>query len=247
MNGYDLIHHLKTAVYPETGTPLIAFFGDSVTHGAFECIERDGADCVFDPDAVYHAVFARELRRINSWLPVSILNAGVAGGSARSGLARIERDVIAHRPELCVVNFALNDVNDPLEVYRASLGEVFDRLLAAGIPTILLTPNMLNTYVHPDTISKFRDYAAVTAEYQNSGRMDAYVDAARRLAAERSIPVADAYAKWKAMAALGMDTTVCLANYINHPTREMHGLFAESLLECIGAGKPDSGERLGCI
>lgn len=237
MNGYDLIGHLQTAVYPETSAPLVAFFGDSVTHGAFECIERrDGADCVFDLDAVYHAVFARELRRINPWLPVSILNAGVAGGSARGGLARIDRDVIAHRPALCVVNFALNDVNDPLEVYRTSLGEVLDRLSEAAIPTILLTPNMLNTYVHPDTISKFRDYAAVTAEYQNSGRMDAYVDAARVLAAERDIPVADAYAKWKAMAAAGTDTTVCLANYINHPTRELHRLFAETLMETLECG-----------
>lgn len=233
MNGYDLIRHLKTAVYPDTGAPLIAFFGDSVTHGAFECIQRDGADCVFDFDAVYHAVFSRELRRVCPWLPVSILNAGVAGGSARSALARIDHDVINHHPNLCVVNFALNDVNDPLDVYRTSLAEVFDRLSEAEIPTILLTPNMLNTYVHPDTIPKFRDYAAVTADYQNSGRMDAYVDVARELAADRHIPIADAYAKWKAMAAAGQDTTVCLANYINHPTRDMHRLFAEALLETL--------------
>lgn len=235
MKEFDLIRHLKTAVYPDTGAPLVAFFGDSVTHGAFECIETAGADCVFDFDAVYHAVFARELRCINPWLPVSVLDAGVSGGSARSGLARMERDVIVHRPDLCVVNFALNDVNDPLDVYCASLSEVFDRLSAAEIPTVLLTPNMLNTYVHPDTIPKFRDYAAVTAEYQNSGRMDAYVDAAREVAAARNIPIADAYAKWKAMAASGQDTTVCLANHINHPTREMHRLFAETLIETLSA------------
>lgn len=245
MNGYDLIHHLKTAVYPETGAPLVAFFGDSVTHGAFECLDTAGADCVFDFDAVYHAVLARELRRVNPWLPVSILDAGVSGGSARSSLARIERDVISHRPDLCVVNFALNDVNDPLEVYRASLAEILDRLSEAGIPTVLLTPNMLNTYVHPDTVPKFRAYAAVTAEYQNSGRMDAYVDAARELAAERSLPIADAYAKWKAMAAAGQDTTVCLANYINHPTRELHRLFAETLFETLQAlvARREGGEE----
>ena len=193
MNGLHLIQYLKEASYPVTGTPLVAFLGDSVTHGAFECLQGAGENCNFDFDAVYHAVLARELRRINNWLPVSILNAGVAGDSAKCALSRIDRDVIARRPDLCVVNFALNDVNDPLEVYRASLGEVFDRLAAAGIPVILLTPNMMNTYVHPDTIPMYRAYAAVTADYQNSGRMDAYVDAARALAAERDIPVADTY------------------------------------------------------
>ena len=128
MNGLHLIQYLKEASYPVTGTPLVAFLGDSVTHGAFECLQGAGENCNFDFDAVYHAVLARELRRINNWLPVSILNAGVAGDSAKCALSRIDRDVIARRPDLCVVNFALNDVNDPLEVYRASLGEVFDRL-----------------------------------------------------------------------------------------------------------------------
>lgn len=233
MNGLHLISYLQGAHYPVTGTPLVAFFGDSVTHGAFECIEGSGAGCNFDFDSVYHAVFARDLRRYNSWLPVSILNAGVAGDSAKCARERVDRDVIAHHPDLCVVNFALNDVNDPLDVYRTSLGEVLDRLQAAEIPVILLTPNMLNTYVHPDTIPMYREYAAVTAEYQNSGRMDTYVNTARTLAAERGIPVADAYRRWKALEAAGEDITACLANYINHPTRPMHRLFAKALLDVL--------------
>ena len=35
------------------------------------------------------------------------------------------------------------------------------------------------------------------------------------------------------MAARGIDTTVLLANRINHPTQEMHQLFADSLYELI--------------
>ena len=100
MNGLHLIQYLKEASYPVTGTPLVAFLGDSVTHGAFECLQGAGENCNFDFDAVYHAVLARELRRINNWLPVSILNAGVAGDSAKCALSRIDRDVIARRPDL---------------------------------------------------------------------------------------------------------------------------------------------------
>ena len=229
----NLIQYLQTATYPHTGTPIIAFLGDSVTHGAFECIQGDSAGCIFDMDAVYHERLRRMLLAVNPWLPVSIINAGVAGDNAIMGLARLERDVISHKPHICVVNFCLNDLSETVEEYVAALREIFIRLMAADIRPILLTPSMLNTYVHPDTIPMYRDFAAVTAGWHQSGVMDGYVEAAKTLAAELGVAVADAYAKWKALEAEGMDVTENLANYINHPSRELHQLFADALLETL--------------
>lgn len=229
----NLIQYLQTATYPHTGTPIIAFLGDSVTHGAFECIQGDNAGCIFDMDAVYHERLRRMLLAVNPWLPVSIINAGVAGDNAIMGLARLERDVISHKPHICVVNFCLNDLSETVEEYVAALREIFTRLMAADIRPILLTPSMLNTYVHPDTIPMYRDFAAVTAGWHQSGVMDGYVEAAKTLAAELGVAVADAYAKWKALEAEGMDVTENLANYINHPSRELHQLFADALFETL--------------
>jgi lysophospholipase L1-like esterase len=229
----NLIQYLQTATYPHTGTPIIAFLGDSVTHGAFECIQGDSAGCIFDMDAVYHERLRRMLLAVNPWLPVSIINAGVAGDNAIMGLARLERDVISHKPHICVVNFCLNDLSETVEEYVAALREIFTRLMAADIRPILLTPSMLNTYVHPDTIPMYRDFAAVTAGWHQSGVMDGYVEAAKTLAAELGVAVADAYAKWKALEAEGMDVTENLANYINHPSRELHQLFADALFETL--------------
>ena len=228
-----LIHDLKTAVYPHTKTPVIAFFGDSVTHGAFECIQGSTAGCIFDFDAVYHERLRRMLLTVNPWLPVSVINAGVAGDNAPMALNRLERDVISHKPHICVVNFCLNDLSETVEEYTAALREIFTRLIASDIRPILLTPSMLNTYVHPDTIPMYRDFAAVTAAWHQSGRMDTYVDAAKALAAELGVAVADAYAKWKALEAEGMDVTANLANYINHPSRELHRIFADVLFETL--------------
>ncbi len=225
----NLIRILKEARYPATGTPVIAFLGDSVTHGAFECLDCEGANCIFDFEAVYHARLRRKLLAVNGWLPVSIINAGVAGDNAVMGLSRVDRDVIAHKPDVCVVNFGLNDLAGSVETYREAMAAVFDRLQAAGIRVILLTPNLINSYVHEDTVPIFKEFAAVTAGWYAEERMDAYVDAARALARERGIPVADAYARWKAMAAEGKDITACLSNFINHPTRDMHEIFAEEL------------------
>ena len=229
----NLIQYLQTATYPHTGTPIIAFLGDSVTHGAFECIQGDSAGCIFDMDAVYHERLRRMLLAVNPWLPVSIINAGVAGDNAIMGLARLERDVISHKPHICVVNFCLNDLSETVEEYVAALREIFTRLLAAEIRPILLTPSMLNTYVHPDTIPMYKDFAAVTAAWHQSGHMDTYVEAAKALAAELGVAVADAYAKWKALEAEGMDVTANLANYINHPSRELHRIFADVLFETL--------------
>ena len=229
----NLIQYLKTAVYPSTGTPVIAFLGDSVTHGAFECIQGDSAGCVFDFDAVYHERLRRMLLTVNPWLPVSIVNAGVAGDNAIMGLARLERDVISHKPHICVVNFGLNDLSESVEEYTAALREIFTRLIAAEIRPILLTPSMLNSYVHPDTIPMYKEYAAVTAAWHQSGYMDTYVEAAKTLAAELGVTVADAYAEWKVLEREGMDVTANLANYINHPSRQLHQVFANVLFEAL--------------
>ena len=79
---------------------------------------------------------------------------------------------------------------------------------------------------------RFVKYAGQTAEYQTSGKMDLYVKSAIELAQSMGVKVCDCYAKWKKISETE-DTTQLLANKINHPTREMHHLFADSLFEVI--------------
>ena len=62
--------------------------------------------------------------------------------------------------------------------------------------------------------------------------MDTYIYAAIELAKEMGITVCDCYSKWKEISKT-QDTTQLLANRINHPVREMHELFADSLFEII--------------
>ena len=93
---------------------------------------------------------------------------------------------------------------------------------------------MLNTYVdEPNTTPRFLDYARVTCGFQTSGKMDRFMEAARQCAAEHGVRVCDCYAQWKTMEAAGTDTTQLLVNRLNHPTREMHQLFADALFNMI--------------
>lgn len=211
------------------GPVNIVFLGDSVTHGCFE-------DGVFDFDAVYHARLRRMLQDESPFMPINVINAGIGGITAKASLSRLERDVLCHHPELVVVCFGLNDVGGPLEEYTAALDAIFAALKERDIPVIFMTPNMLNTYVdEPCTTPAFLDFARATCRWQTGGRMDQYMDAARACARAHDVCICDCYALWKAMAENGTDTTKLLVNRLNHPTREMHALFAEELYKVIMA------------
>ena len=92
-----------------------------------------------------------------------------------------------------------------------------------------------------DAPAEYREYAFKTAEMQNTGKMDRFMTAAMTLAGEMGVPVCDCYSKWKELAKT-QDTTMLLANRINHPTSEMHVMFAESLYDMIlGDGTQGGG------
>lgn len=208
----------------EHGPINIVIFGDSVSHGAL--------NGTIDYENVYWNRLKKKLNAFRDYMPVNMINASIGGTTAKLSLDRFERQALKHEPDLMIIAFGLNDVNFPLEEYLDSLQQMFAKCQAAGCDVIFLTPNMLNTYVAEDTAPRYLKYAAETAEYQNSGRMDRYIYAAMALAKEMGVAVCDCYAKWKELAKT-QDTTQLLINRINHPCSEMHQMFADSLYDMI--------------
>jgi len=96
--------------------------------------------------------------------PVNIINAGVSGVSAGHGLARLERDVLRYNPDLVGVSFGLNDACDEreesLERYKEDLKEIFEKIKNSDSEAILMTANMMNTYIAPSIKeTPFKDIA----------------------------------------------------------------------------------------
>lgn len=207
------------------GPITIVAFGDSITHGAFGCDE-------IDYEKVYWNILKKKINGIRNYVPVNVINAGIGGITAFLSLDRLERQVLLHTPDLVIVCFGLNDVNGELGEYLGALEQIFENCKKSGADVIFMTPNMLNTYVAEDTLEELKAYAAITAEYQNSGKMDLYIRSAVKLAKEKQVTVCDCYAEWKKMAET-QDITQLLVNRINHPTYEMHELFAEMLFQTI--------------
>lgn len=228
----------KIADNPGTRTPIIAFLGDSVTQGCFEVYQnKDKMEVVFDSCAGY----AQKVKEILDFLypkaPVSVLNAGVNGGSAPLGKEILERDVLAFKPDLLIVCFGLNDSNggmDGVAGYKNCLKEIFQIAQKAGIETIFMTPNMMNTdasRVSPGNI--LEPLADIFAKCQLEGVFDAYMDAAREACKEEGITICDCYAIWKLMHENGVDINRLLSNGLNHPVREMCYMFAWELVKTI--------------
>ena len=218
----------------ENGPITIVAFGDSITHGALNIGEMDF-------ETVYHNVLKKKINAMGSYYPVNVINAGIGGITAFRSLDRIEDQVLRYHPDLVIVCFGLNDVNKDKQIYLDSLQAIFSRCKEAGAEVIFMTPNMLNTYVAEDTHPDHKEYAKKTAFIQTSGRMDEYMSSACELARAMNVTVCDCYSKWKKMSET-QDTTLMLANRINHPNREMHELFAQSLFDTIFEGKQLGGK-----
>lgn len=216
----------------EYGPINIVIFGDSVSHGA--------VNGYMDYENVYWNLLRQKLNKLRDYVPVNMINASIGGTTAKASLARVDKQVLNHTPDLVIVSFGLNDVNNALEDYLASLESIFRKCTESGCDVIFMTPNMLNTYVAEDTPQQHRDYAAKTAQMQNEGRMDQFMFAAIDLAHKMNIKVCDCYSQWKELAKT-KDITMLLANRINHPMPEMHKLFADHLYDMIIGESQDHG------
>ena len=228
---------LDRAGYEEHGPINIAIFGDSVSHACFNGYQ--------DYERVYWNVLKSKLCAVRSYVPINTICAAVGGTSAKASLPRLDSQILKHEPDLLIVCFGLNDVNGELDSYLSSLKQIFERSLPVCGEVIFLTPNMLNTYVAEGTPKEYFDYAHKTANMQNGGRMDEFIYAAKALAESMGVLVCDCYSEWKRLSDR-TDTTMLLSNRINHPTEEMHELFADKLFELImGEGEKIGGDDDG--
>lgn len=229
----------KAAKLGQEKIPTIAFLGDSVTQGCFECyITNEGnIQTVFDKEHAYHRYIDRILSMLYPNVPLSIINAGISGGDAAAGLERLQRDVLCHNPDLTVVCFGLNDSGQGLagvDAYKANLMQIFTKLRDSGSEVIFMTANMMNTGVSCHLQGDlFRESAKGFMQRQHDGVLKAYFDGGKEVAKACGVKICDAYAKWETLHENGVDVTELLANKLNHPTREMNWLFAYELLNVM--------------
>lgn len=223
------------------GKPVtIAFLGDSVTQGCFECYIKEGGaiETVFDYKSAYSTRVREILNILYPQVQVNIINSGISGDSTTNAKTRIDRDVLPFSPDLVVVSYGLNDACsglDALDKYAENLRFILNKIHSNGAEVIFLTQNAMNTKVscHFRDDDALQRTAKMTMNRQNDGVMRAYMEKAKKIAEECDAKICDIYPMWEKWIAGGVDTTELLANKINHPIREIHYYIAMKLIETM--------------
>lgn len=220
----------KIADYRTTGSIVIVGFGDSLTMGAT-------ANGVFEPEIVYHAQLKKLLERSYPRAIFSVINSGIGGDTATTGLKRIDRDVVRYQPDLIIVGFGGNDLSDSeagAKQYENSLREIIKILREkTKADLILVTPTYMasrdNGKIPPDQ----QDMLKRLIRFQNEGIVKKFAGIVKAVGASEGVLVADVYSRWEALEQSGKDTTAMLTNGLNHPNAEGHQIEALLLMEMI--------------
>jgi lysophospholipase L1-like esterase len=114
--------------------------------------------------------------------PADYVNAGIGSNDSAAMLARLQTDVIAIAPKVCVVNVGgIADMNNgvTLAVYRSNLNSIFTQLQAAGIKVAAVN-DVMKRY---NSLALFRQFRTYTEAYEE-------------VATKLGIPVIDIYREY---------------------------------------------------
>ena len=215
----------------------IAFLGDSVTQGCFECYltSETTLETVFDYKSAYSTRLKEIINILYPNVQVNIINSGISGDGTKVGLERIDRDIISFKPDLCVVSYGLNDsCSLTLDEYTNNLKTIFSKLKENHIEVIFLSQKAMCTKTSCHlTDELFKDLSVNFSKIQNDGVLKSFMTEAIKVSKNYGVKVCDLYPVWEKMIENGVDTTELLSNKLNHPLREYHYYIAIKLLETI--------------
>jgi lysophospholipase L1-like esterase len=159
---------------------------------------------------------------------VTVRNAGISGDTTQGALARLDRDVLAHKPHLVTVMFGMNDlVRIPLADFQKNLKTISTRCREAGAEVLLCTQN-----------------SVVETAARPGNKLAEYTEAIRAVAKEESLGVADCHARYEAVRSANPQEWSLLLSDPIHPNMDGHKVFASTIAEAI-SGKQVSLKEIG--
>lgn len=201
------------AKWPKNRAVNIVCHGHSVPAGYFKTPAVDSLHAY--PNLLRVALAERYTNAV-----INVIVTAIGGENSMKGAARFEADVLVHKPEVVLIDYALNDRRIGLAVARTNWVAMIQKSQAAGAKVILLTPT-------PDQSSKLDDA---------NDPLNQHATQIRKLAEEYNIALVDSLGAFRAEMARGTALTD-LMSQVNHPNARGHELVGAALLEWFSQTK----------
>ena len=205
--------HLKAGEIAIKSGEKMAFMGDSITAGGWG-----------SPTGYVRLVIAG---LDANGIKVTPIPAGVSGHKSNQMLARLDKDVIAKKPDWMSLSCGVNDVwhgarGVNLEDYKKNITEIIDKCQTSGIKVMILTSTMIKETPDNAENKKLADYNAFLLQ----------------LAKEKNLPVADLNADMQAIVIEHQKTTGSKSNYLTRDGVHMNPfgdmMMAKGILRAFG-------------
>jgi lysophospholipase L1-like esterase len=206
----DYLQAVKTELkkkWPANKTINLVFHGHSVPSGYFRT-----------PDVRTLEAYPQQvLQQVKSLYPTAVVNVivtAIGGENSEQGLKRFKKEVLAHRPDVLFIDYALNDRKPGLSKAKMATEKMIRKALKKNIRIILLTPS-------PDL------QVNIKSPDNELGRFSKQI---RELAKQYTIGLADTYTCFKTLAEKGEDLNAYMSQS-NHPNAQGHALIATELMK----------------
>jgi lysophospholipase L1-like esterase len=141
---------------------------------------------------------------------VEVVNAGIGDTTTAQALARLDRDVRSHKPDVVIVQFGINDSWIDADEgktlprltrtqYGDNLRTIIGILRRDGAQPVLMTPNSMR-WLDPYYIRVFQEHPGLLDTRASRGidkLLDVYAEDVRSVAHEQSVPLVDIFAAFE--------------------------------------------------
>ena len=155
---------------------------------------------------------------------INVIVTGVGGEDSSKGAGRFDTDVLALKPDVVLIDYALNDRRIGLDAARRNWETMIGKAKAAGARVILFTPT-------PDRSAK---------PDSPDDPLNQHAAQIRNLAAEHHVGLVDSLAAFEREIARGTDLSEMMAQ-ANHPNARGHAVVAAELGKWFAPA--DAGRR----
>lgn len=193
-------------LWPESRTINLVFHGHSVPAGYWTNHEVHTLES-------YPNLVLKELKAKYPYAVINIIVTAIGGENSIKGQTRME-DVLAHRPDVLFIDYALNDRFAGVEQASVAWDKMIAAAKAKGIKVILLTPSP--------------DQRVDILEQGNA--LQLHSDKIHALAKTHSVGLVDSFALFQDIASKEGSVSAYMS-HVNHPNKKGHTVIAEAIMK----------------